>query len=179
MRALLLHDATPAATAAAAIEAASHEVVRCAPTDAAGFTCAGLAGDCPLDARVDVAVVVRGTSSTEVAPGEIGVICALRDHVPLVLCGDPAACAYGDRADAVAATVEELPSAMQTAVDASMARLSEQIAWTAGVPVSVRRDGDAVHVTVPADAPERVAVLAHQAAHRLLRGVRTIDVSRV
>jgi hypothetical protein len=67
--------------------AAGHEVVRCDTPDGRS-PCRGLAvgGDCPLDAHVDVAVLVPGLGTRDL---EHGAICAVRNRVPVVVF-DPA-----------------------------------------------------------------------------------------
>jgi hypothetical protein len=176
MRALLLHDGSPDA-AFDVLAASGHEVVTCAPGGTSSFACAGIDGTCPLDARVDVAVAVCEGDADGLAAGELGVICALRDGVPLVVAGSGTR-PYAGRAAAVAATLDDLPASMAAAVEATMAALSRRVSDVAGADVELCRDGDAVRITVPDGAPERTAVLAHQAAHRLLPGVRSIDVVR-
>lgn len=87
---VLLIESRPGAGDAARceLEAAGHRVHRCfdGGHDAAGdFACVGLAGtaDCPLDERVDVALLVRG-DATGATASEAGLRCAVRADVPVV-----------------------------------------------------------------------------------------------
>ena len=88
MRILLTEsDAGGAATAAATLEAAGHEVLRCIEPGAAAFPCSGLStGDCPVDGRVAVTVTVRSEPHSMPTERETGLVCALRHHVPVVVC---------------------------------------------------------------------------------------------
>jgi hypothetical protein len=178
MRALLMHDIVPDDAAAAVLEAAGHEVVRCGPPDTHGLACDGIGGHCPLDATVDVAVVVHDRPTTELALGEAGVICALRDGVPLVLAGHAGPSPFAERASAVAWTIDQIPGACEAAVGVAGRRAGATITEAIGTDASVQRNGNAVVVTLPADATEKAAVLAHQAAHRMFPAARTIDVLR-
>jgi hypothetical protein len=89
-RILLLGAVTPAATMVAEqLRRANCEVVSCCDPNGAAFPCTGLrTGACPLDQRrPDAAVLVRTRLHPRPRPSEIGVVCALRDRVPLVLTG--------------------------------------------------------------------------------------------
>ncbi len=86
---ILLTESDPgaAATATATLEAAGHEVLRCIEPGAAAFPCSGLStGDCPVDRRLDAAVTVRSEPHPSPTERETGVVCALRHHVPVVVC---------------------------------------------------------------------------------------------
>jgi hypothetical protein len=86
MRVLLTEsDAEASQLAADVLREAGHEVVRCT-ADEGGFPCRGVAqGDCPLDEAVDVAVSAPAGLPPEPEAGELGVVCALRRHIPLVV----------------------------------------------------------------------------------------------
>jgi hypothetical protein len=75
--------------ASATLEVAGHHVVRCTDPGEPEFPCNGLRPErgCPLDAGVDVVLVIRTQPGRKVAPGEFGVTCALRRDVPLVVAG--------------------------------------------------------------------------------------------
>jgi hypothetical protein len=83
VRVLMLesHDGV-ASGAEAEMTRAGHTIVRCSTPDRR-FPCRVLsvAGDCPLDQYVDVAVVVQEIGSEQV---DLGALCALRGRVPLV-----------------------------------------------------------------------------------------------
>jgi hypothetical protein len=67
-----------------------HDVVRCQPRDAAALPCVG-ASDvalCPLSRHVDVLVDVRADGEASLQIGEFGMICGLRERVPIVVVGD-------------------------------------------------------------------------------------------
>jgi len=64
---------------------AGHEVLSCTGPGQA-FPCRGVAGDaCPLDEGVAVAVSAPGSIPPEPKAGDVGVICVLRRHLPLVV----------------------------------------------------------------------------------------------
>lgn len=69
--------------------AAGHDVARCHTPGLPTFPCLGLTdGACPLDdPAVQVAVTVRGHVRPHPAPGEDGVVCAIRRGVPVVAAG--------------------------------------------------------------------------------------------
>lgn len=65
-----------------------HEVAHCSADGAPAFPCAKFTtGVCPVEAGVEVAVLVRARPSQDVLPGELGAVCALRAGVPLVAAG--------------------------------------------------------------------------------------------
>lgn len=170
MKALLLHDIGSDDPFAAALRSAGHEVIRCAPPGRPGFPCDGSKGACPLDATVDVAVVVHDRPSTDISPGEAGAVCALRDGVPLVLAGHARQHPFGDRIGAVAASPDDVVSACERAVAGRLAALGRRVGGT------VVRDGDAIRVTLPPGASSAQAVLAHQALKAAARAARIVDV---
>ena len=95
MRTLLI-EALPdnGGQAAAALADGGHEVLRCHPHDRPSFPCSGLLDDgCPLEEHrgVDVVVAVRGDAGATPTVDESGITCALRQGVPVVVVGDPAA----------------------------------------------------------------------------------------
>jgi len=74
---------------AAALQEAGFGVLRCHEPGEAAFPCnAFIEGrTCPLDVGFDVVATVRARPLDTVAPGEIGVVCALRHGIPLVAAG--------------------------------------------------------------------------------------------
>jgi hypothetical protein len=72
--------------AEAELIAAGHRVHRCHHADDRGFPCVGVTepGECPIDARIDVALLVRHHVAPRPAPLEDGVSCVIRAGVPLV-----------------------------------------------------------------------------------------------
>jgi hypothetical protein len=177
MRTLLLHDSTPDQAVADTLAAAGHEVVRCWAPGQPGFPCKGAYGDCPLDGSVEVAVVVHERPSSLLAVGELGVICALRDGVPVVVTGSHAGNVFADRADAIAADREDVPDACRRAVAAADRRASARVSRACAAEAEVSRRGPAIRVVLAPGSSERDAVSAHRAATRLFPAARTIDVA--
>jgi len=176
MRTLLMHDLADDTPYANALATAGHQVVRCSPNGRPQFPCAGARGDCPLDATVDVAVVVHDRSTDDIAPGEAGVVCALRDRIPLVVAGANAHSPFGERVDAVAASVDDVPAACERAVAARLARAGRSVTDATGTPASIARRGDELRVTLPPGTTERQAVLVHQAVRREFPTARSIFI---
>jgi hypothetical protein len=73
----------------ASLSGARHAVLRCHEPGEPTFPCnAFIPGrTCPIDAGVDVVVTVRARPRHEPAPGEMGVVCAVRAGAPLVVAG--------------------------------------------------------------------------------------------
>ena len=81
---------TAASHASAELARAGHTIESCHELRDLGFACAALRGDgCPLEQKdIDVAVSVRTVDGPEPLPGDDGIFCALRHHVPVVVAGD-------------------------------------------------------------------------------------------
>jgi hypothetical protein len=179
MRALLMHDdITPDTAVADALSAAGYDIVRCSEAGAPRFPCSGAGGSCPLDGSVDVAVVVHDRPAADLAVGEVGVVCAFRDGVPVVLAGSETQSPFEGRCEAVAGDVADVPAACERAVTSAMDRASEFVSRYSGTDVRVARHGHRVQVELCRDGTAAHAVLAHQAAARLFPSARTIDVRR-
>jgi hypothetical protein len=75
--------------AAASVEQAGLDVLRCHESGQPTFPCNAFnpGRTCPLDAGFDVVLTVRARPSREPEPGEVGVVCALRTGRPLVVAG--------------------------------------------------------------------------------------------
>jgi hypothetical protein len=75
-----------ASVAEEALRAAGHRLHRCHQADDRGFPCVGVVrpDDCPMDQRIDVALLVRPHVQPRPTPLEDGVSCVLRAGVPLV-----------------------------------------------------------------------------------------------
>lgn len=70
------------------LEAAGHAVHRCHEPGSRAFPCNGLTAQCPLEAAaIDVVLDARARTRTWPTPLEDGVICALRQRVPVVIAG--------------------------------------------------------------------------------------------
>lgn len=90
MRVLLMESEPWAADEAAyRLELAGHTVERCFGRNIPSFPCAALreGGTCPFSSGVDVALVVRSEAWQVPMSLERGVVCAIRDGVPLVVAG--------------------------------------------------------------------------------------------
>ncbi len=74
---------------AAALEEAGFGVLRCHEPGQPEFPCNALieGRTCPLDVGFDVVATVRARPLDTMAPGELGVVCALRHGIPLVAAG--------------------------------------------------------------------------------------------
>jgi hypothetical protein len=90
MRVLLTEsDPELAAEVEATLAHAGHEALSCVDRPGSPFPCRGAAGTgpCPLDLGAEVAVAVPGTLPAVPRPGDVGVVCALRHPLPLVVTG--------------------------------------------------------------------------------------------
>ena len=167
---------------------AGFDVHRCHEPGAAPFPCVGLAGgSCPLDDEggIDVAVDVRSLPWRLPTRHEMGVTCALRAHVPVVVVthgshpfeGLGAVTATPDASvvevigDAIAASLEDARAAAEEAVAAVLATHG-----VANAPFSVqleRRQGH-LHAVIAADVPHAVAAMA---ATRAAVAIRRFDAA--
>ena len=79
------------------LTAAGHRVHRCHEPGDRGFPCVGIThpGSCPIDQRVDVALLVRDRVSPRPQPLEEGMSCAIRAGVPVVEQGNDILDPYG------------------------------------------------------------------------------------
>ena len=171
MRTLLLHDSAYDGDVAATLEAAGHEVVRCSPSPTHRFPCVGIDGPCPLDGTVDVAVVVHGGPAQAFDPGEAGVVCALRDGVPLVVVGSAARSPFGLLASAVGVGPADVDAACHRAVAARDHRLGRLVGG------HVQIEGRCVRATLPVGATPADTVRAHRALGDAVPGAQVIDVT--
>ena len=75
--------------AAEALRADGTEVLQCHEPGEPAFPCNALLEGrvCPLDVGFDVVLTVRGRPLPRPSEGEMGVVCALRNRVPLVVAG--------------------------------------------------------------------------------------------
>jgi hypothetical protein len=163
-----------------------HVVHRCHESDRA-FPCVGLERDrrCPVEAHVDVALVVRRGVVPSPTPFEDGVPCALRAGIPVVEHGTDLHDPYVEHLSARVRTDESLSAACSRAVDEAMRPEAERVE-SALVPF-LRANGlpdDAVEVVLEA---HRDALRIHLAARgdqqigSLLTGqlsVKAVDVVR-
>ena len=109
--------------AAEALIAAGHRVLRCADVGEREFPCNGLRDDrvCPLDAGIDVVVVVRTRVRSRPAAAEFGVTCSLRRAIPLVVAGRTLLNPFHERATATVevALSDELDEVVRACEDAA------------------------------------------------------------
>jgi hypothetical protein len=174
-RALIVSsDDEPLADVERELRDAGFDVWRCHEPGSPSYPCVGiLTGECPLDVAggIDVAVDVRHHPWPAPTPREIGVTCAVRAGVPVVVVGrgshpfeDRAAATVdsirglGDVCeDAIADALETGRAAVQQAVGAVL-----DLHGHADAPMSARlerRDG-ALRVRIAVDVPHDVAAMA-------------------
>lgn len=193
MRILLTEsDAGEGAMATRTLEAAGHDVVRCAESDAPGFPCTGLAtGDCPIDGWVDVAVAVRAESAPGLTERETGVVCALRRHVPVVVSSaDPDDHVAAWSTGSVTGASTDLLAAVDTAAHGELTEHARVAAEEAGhqligaePDVVAHRRGRGVAITVrtsdqlDARRRETLAIQVAGAVRRFDREADVIDVA--
>jgi hypothetical protein len=81
---------------AGAFERAGHGVLRCHEPGEPSFPCNALieGRTCPLDVGFDVAITIRARTRPMPEPGEFGMVCAVRQQVPVVVAGPGATDAF-------------------------------------------------------------------------------------
>jgi hypothetical protein len=179
-----------ASVAASTLEAAGHEVHRCFGPDDTGFPCVGMQGEpCPVERGVDVVFLHRAGATARPTPLEDGVLCALRDGVPLVEARSSVVDPFGayvtawvdpteSAVDAVEAAARGRHEAVASAVLDRIAPLVQQAGLTpADVSCEVVREGDALQVLLRTARPV-VALVAQSLAVRALDAVRTSGLAR-
>lgn len=164
MRILLVDgDRSEASVLAGQLGERGHEVVRCFP-DAGHALCVGVEHpeNCPVESLgCDVALVVREPSQ-EPALREMGAICAVRRHIPLVEACPNSDSPFADwstpAGTAVVEAVEDFDSGFRpglvSAVEAKLAKVPAVQRLGRMPTVAVRRIGPALHlsITLPAEA---------------------------
>jgi hypothetical protein len=166
---------------------AGHEVARCHERDVPAFPCGALCDDgtCPLDEWVDVVLTMRAHPYPRPTPGEDGVVCGIRHHVPLVVGGTSAlnpfaewTAGVADGSDVVAACEaaarRPLPRHGRVATEEARRLVADAGLAVDGVEAVVRREPRrlAVDVSVPADAERR---LGDVIAVRVAGALRAVD----
>ena len=185
---LLLESAPGAGTdAAARLEEAGHRVLRCTGEGSGrhGLPCVGMLDPsaCPLEQHVDVALVRRAGVVPWPTGTERGVVCAIRDGVPVVEDGDQVLDPYerwlAARVDGdVVATCEEVAGReLADIADAAVEHCLPLLA-SAGLRPDVlacrierRPDGAVVHLSFD---PSVAEVVRQAAAVRAADAVRTM-----
>lgn len=162
MRILLVDGVSGGAVLAGQLGERGHEVVRCFP-DGGRALCVGVEHpeDCPVESLgCDVALIVRDTSQ-EPSLQEMGAVCALRRHIPLVeACPDPSSpfSAWSTPSGtAVVEAVEDFDSGFRpglvAAVESALAELPAVRRLGRLPTIAVRRIGASLQmsITVPAE----------------------------
>ncbi|MDZ4828224.1 MAG: hypothetical protein SGJ13_17435 [Actinomycetota bacterium] len=168
---------------------AGHSVTRCFEPGRPAFPCAALQADatCPLDAApVDVVLDVRPRPRSQPAPGEVGIGCAIRQHVPLVVAGsdvlnpfEPFAAEFVDRAGDVVGACERVARAPLPAhTEAAHAAMRDVLIrhdldpWAASVAVTREQGRLVVTATNRTDLSRSVLGMA---GVRMVAAIREID----
>lgn len=122
---------------AAALEEAGFGVLRCHEPGEPDFPCNALieGRTCPLDVGFDVVATVRARPLDTMAPGELGVVCALRHGIPLVAAGVAPERPFGPWASITVGQGGELVGACEKVAGEALA------AFAAGAPVPSSRGG--------------------------------------
>jgi hypothetical protein len=186
-RALLVSsDDDPLDAAERALLDAAFDVHRCHAPGSPSPLCTGIVtGECPLDVAggIDVLVDVRQHPWPLPTRHEIGVTCALRAGVPVVVVGR-APHPFSDRAAATVDGIEGLgrvcEDAMSDALDAGRAAVQEAVGAVlelhghADAPMSARleRKGEALRVRIAVDVARAVG---SRAAARAAVAARRFD----
>lgn len=174
MKILLLDRADSNPAVRLALEAEGNVVVSCRRAGGdEDFPCVGIDGDCPLDGTVDVAVAVHEHPSRDIAPSQAGVVCAVRDGIPIVLAGTGTEHPFGAALTTVATRAEDVSGACRRAIDVRARRIGEEIGATV-----VTSEGQ-MEVSLPAGSSEAqmLRVIGRLTARRP-RAAQTVTVSR-
>jgi hypothetical protein len=110
---------------------AGHRIVRCHEPGHAAFPCNALVAGhaCPLEGvPVDVALDVRLHARTHPTPTEDGAVCAIRQHVPLVVAGPDVLNPFEAYATATVARDDDIVDAVERAARAPLPPQTEAAA---------------------------------------------------
>ena len=173
-RALLLStDDEPVDDVREQLEMSGYRVHRCVEDGAASFPCIGIGGGvCPLDSEggVDLVVDVRQHPWQRPTIRELGVLCALRVHTPVVVVSSKKAHPFSQFT-----TTTTLRDEVVIACDDAIDRSLDGVRWAAGdavravmdrhgvtgpVEVTVEREHDQLHVRIAADLEGPVRAMA-------------------
>lgn len=190
---VLLIESSPGvgAAEAQALRAAGHTVRSCspestgaradAPFDTSLPVCVAVTdGRCPIDAGVDVALLTRHLTAGRPRLSEAGVLCALRQGVPLVVDTEGAADGFGQWAtgfvhgDVVRACLEAADEGFDD-LRASIARRTELVLTAEQVPpgsVTYRFEPDGPRLVITIVGPDL------DPSVRQALGVRVLDAVR-
>src|SRR5690606_20915645 len=166
------------------------EVHRCFGPDDTGFPCAGMQGQpCPVEEGVDVVFLQRAGATARPTPLEDGVLCALREGVPVVEARssvvDPFGAYVTAWVDPGGTVTEAVEAAARTRydvlADAVLERIRPLLAPAGLAPgdvaCEVEREGEALQVVLRTAQPV-VAAVAQSLAVRALDAVRTSGLAR-
>jgi len=189
---VLLLESEPGAALVARdeLETAGHRVRYCHEPGGAAFPCNALLDGrtCPLEGEaIDVALDVRRYPRSQPTLREDGVMCALREHIPVVIAGAPAMSPYADYASAtldrnfdVVETVERVAGATlerhTSAATSALQEVLERRSITRMPKVAVRRRRGALLISVSGAGPLDVPTKS-MAAVRMTAAVRAIDAT--
>ena len=185
--AMIQSDPSAGARAQTLLEDAGHEVLTCVDDVGTPFPCRGVAGGtCPLAAGAVVAVSAPASLPPEPQAGDIGLICAMRRHLPLVVVAPDGVGWRGARvrsvtADDLVAAVEEAASAvLPVHTGAVLDEVRSVAGEAASAAVTRSAEGLEVLVELPEDiddrAAEKIAVRAQAAIRRVDPWAPTVDV---
>lgn len=172
---------------------AGHDVVRCRPPSQPLFPCSALTTGCPLEDRdgVDAAVVVRTPTEPDQTVSEMGVTCALRVRVPVIVVGpkplDPFAdfVHHSDEHDVLNAYAEAVDTNREEIVAPLRAEARRLVARHGGddslVDVAIEHEVDRtrIAITLPPDVEDLEQTLAtyvHARYRPPARRDRTVDI---
>lgn len=185
---VLLIESRPGVTQRTAdlLEAAGHRVHRCHELGEPGFPCKAVADveTCPIDAHVDVALVVRPRIAPRPTSMEAGVSCAIRAGLPVVEQGSDVLDPFAPWVTRRVHRDEDVVAACEQAVEFAdgplrreVGRRIAQLLRSAGiaeddVTVRVVHDGTGleVHLELPGEPDRR---LEHALSVRVLDAVRS------
>jgi hypothetical protein len=180
--------------AEATLLAAGHRAHRCHGRDDLGFPCRAITdpGSCPIDAGIDVALLVRQHVMPRPTPLEVGVNCAIRAGIPIVEKG-PAALDPYDRWLTLRSDGEDIVGDVVTAAQWGLDPLREEILRQIGSVMPDDRETEAiecrferngrdlvVHLSgppLPEELTQAMAVRAIDAIGRSARSYDRIDVT--
>ena len=169
------------------LEEAGHEVLHCLDSGSNPFPCRGVAGGpCPLDEGAVVAVSAPGSVPPEPQAGDVGLICALRRHLPVLVAVPDDVRWPGARLglvvdhDVVAAVEQAAAAVLPVHTAAVLDEVRRVVGGAASATVTRSVDGLEIAIDLPEDVEASVAQAAAVRAQSVVRGVdswaATIDV---
>jgi hypothetical protein len=189
MRILLTQsDGRAGLRARAVLENAGHEVLACTDERGEPFPCAGVAGGtCPLDEGAVIAVSAPGSIPPVPQAGDVGLICALRHHLPVVVVAPDSLSWLDDRAGLI--DPADLPAAVELAALAPLQphtrtcteEVRKVVAGDARATVTRAGTGLRIDIDTPDDVDDQttqaLAVRVQAAIRRIDRWATAVDVN--